>query len=100
VPRVVAKTELQTRFVINITLPGGFQMKSEVKPETQAKETRKTISEELFLKELQKVAPEAADLASWALANANQHKLQIDWGSAGPSLKYLDEGSGAYFDFT
>jgi hypothetical protein len=64
VPRVVAKTELQTRFVIDITLPGGFQMKSEVKPETQAKETRKTISEELFLKELQKVAPEAADLAS------------------------------------
>ena len=96
-PRVVAKTELHPRIVIDVTLADGIQMKSKIREESSIHARGKTISEEEFFEQLKKLSPQAHDLAEWALVHAKEHQLTVDWGSGGPSLKY--EADGAVFNF-
>jgi hypothetical protein len=98
-PRIIAKTELHPRIVIDIALADGLQMKSQIKKESPAHATRSTISAERFFEELKKASPSASELAEWALEHAAEHQLAIDWGAGGPSLKYFEESSGATFNF-
>ena len=96
-PRIVAKTELHPRIVIDISLAEGIQMKSQIKPESPTHAMRKTISAEEYFEQLKKISPKAYELAEWALAHAPEHQLTVDWGTGGPSLKY--EANGAIFNF-
>jgi hypothetical protein len=96
-PRLVAKTELHPRIVIDISLADGIQMKSQIKHESPTHVMRKTISSEEFFEQLKKLSLKAYDLAEWALAHAKEHQLTVDWGTGGPSLKY--EANGAIFNF-
>jgi hypothetical protein len=98
-PRVMAKTELHIRAVIEVKLPDDVQMRSEVRREIPGKQTRTSISEEQFFEELEKAAPAAVEFARWAISEAKQHQLETDWGGYGPSLKYRDELSGTEFSF-
>jgi hypothetical protein len=98
-PRIVAKTELHPRVVIEIALADGLQMKSQIRQESMTRATRSTISAEKFFEQLKKAFPRASELAEWALEHAEEHQLSIDWGAAGPSLKYFEESSGATFNF-
>jgi len=97
--RVVAKTELHVRDVIEFVLPDSAQIRHTVKHEEPGRPTRTTISEEKFLEELGKVSPDAVELVKWAIENAEEHQLQPDWGAQGVSLKYLDDYTGAQFSF-
>ena len=99
-PRIIAKTELHVRSVIDIRLPEGARMASTI-PD-QGKGTTKgttitTITLEEFREKLGKVSPVAVELANWAITKAGEHQLRVDWGAQGPSLKYKDDYSGAEF---
>ncbi len=103
-PRVVAKTVLHTRAVIDIRVPENFLMKSaiasEPSPEKNTILRNTVLTEELFLDALKGSSPEAAhEVATWALANAPDHRLQVVWQGAGPSFKYRDEQSEMDFNF-
>ena len=97
-PRVVAQTQLDLRAVIEIKLPEGATMSTEVKPEKPGTTARTSISERQFFEELGKISPPAVELVKWATAEAPQHQLAVDWGAAGPILKYVDE-RGEEFNF-
>ena len=97
-PRVVAKTKLEPRIVIDITLADGIQMKSQVKQDSPAHVVRTTISSEAFFEQLKKMSPQGCALAEWALVQAEEHQLIVDWGTLGPSLKFEDAG-GQRFNF-
>lgn len=97
-PRVVAQTQLYVRTVIEIRLPAGTEMRTEVKPERPGKASRTSISEEQFFEELGEISPAAAELAKWAIAEAPQHQLIVDWGARGAILKFFDE-RGEEFNF-
>lgn len=97
-PRVVEQTQLDVRAVIEIKLPAGAEMKTEVRPEKSSKTGRTSISEEQFLEELERRSPAAMQLAKWAIEEAPKHQLIVDWGGQGPSLKYRD-GEGEEFSF-
>jgi hypothetical protein len=98
-PRVVAKTELHPRIVIDIALAEGLQMKSQIRQESPTHATRSTISAERFVEELKKASPSASELAEWALEHAAEHQLAIEWGAEGPSLKYFEESRRAKINF-
>ncbi|HEY4739245.1 MAG TPA: hypothetical protein VIH76_01475 [Candidatus Acidoferrales bacterium] len=98
-PRIVAKTELQPRIVIEIALADGLQMKSQIRQESPTPATRSTISVESFFEQLKKTSLRASEVAEWALERAAEHQLTIDWGAVGPSLKYFEESSVAAFNF-
>jgi hypothetical protein len=98
-PRIVAKTQLHPRIVIDIGLADGLHMKTRVnQQESSTAATRSTISAEKFFEDVKKTSPAAFELVEWALEHARAHQLRIDWGAAGPSLKYEDS-RGTEFNF-
>ena len=96
-PRVVGQTRLDIRAVIEIKLPAGAEIKTEITAEKPDK-PRTSITEEQFFEELKTISPVAMEFVKWALSEAPQHQLAVDWGGAGPSLKYVD-GTGEEFSF-
>jgi len=94
-PRVVGQTCLDVRAVIEIKLPTGAEMKTEVRTESPEGAARTSISEEQFFEGLER---NDVELAKWAITEAPQHQLVVDWGGSGPSLKYRDD-SGEEFSF-
>jgi hypothetical protein len=97
-PRLVAQTELYVRTVIEIRLPAGVEMRTEVKPERPGNTSRTSISEEQFFEELCDISQAAGELAKWAIAEAPRHQLIVDWGARGAILKFFDE-RGEEFNF-
>jgi hypothetical protein len=97
-PRVVGQTRLDVRAVIEIKLPTGAEMKTELMTEKPAGAARTSISEEQFFEELERNSPEEVALAKWAITEAPEHQLFVDWKGSGPILKYRD-GSGETFNF-
>jgi hypothetical protein len=84
--------------VIEIRLPAGAEMRTEVKSERPGKASRTSISEEQFFEELREASPAGAELAKWAIAEAPQHQLIVEWGARGAILKFFDE-RGEEFNF-
>ncbi len=97
-PRVVAQTKLEVRAVIEIKLPDGIETKVEVKPEKPSKPDTTSISREQFFEELERIDGDAACLVKWAITEAPQHQLVVDWGAQGPNLKFRDS-NGEEFSF-
>jgi hypothetical protein len=98
-PRVVAQTRLEVRSVVQITVPGEARFKTELVKEEVTRLARTSISEQQFYEELSHVSLTAADLVRWALTEASNHQLRVDWGGGGPILKYRDEHLGEDFSF-
>jgi len=98
-PRILAKTELHPRIVLDITLADGIQMKSHIRQQSPTHTSRTNVTAEEFFRLLKEEAPTASELAEWALSNATEHQLRVDWGATGPSLKYIEETSGEDFNF-
>lgn len=100
-PRILARTREITRAIVEIKVPvklGDIDVTLPSEPEQ--KKLRRKITEEEFVEQLQKVAgAEAVKFARWVLDNAESHDLQIDWGEAGPMLKYIDPATGKFFTF-
>jgi len=98
-PRIVAKTTLHHRVVIDIALADGVNMKSQIRQQSSPRSTGSTISAEAFFEQLRSVSPVASELAGWALEHAPEHQLTADWGASGPSIKYSSESIGTSFNF-
>jgi len=99
-PRVLARTREVTRATVEIKVPIGradvqVTLPVEKPPEPPG---RHPITEAAFFEQLAKVTgPEVGEFARWVLDTAPDHSLEIDWGEAGPVLKYTDEATGDSF---
>jgi hypothetical protein len=95
-PRVFALTRLDIRAVIKFELADGIQSRSEGGPVKPVNVDTSSISSERFFDELGKVSPIAVDLVKWAIAEAPEHQLEVDWKATGPMLKYRHEFGRAF----
>ena len=90
-PRIMPRTQEVTRAIVEIK---GSIRPSDVIITTPSDKPgkdrpRRKLTEEAFLEQLAaNTTPEVVELARWALENAADHNLDIDWGDAGPLLKY------------
>ena len=101
-PRLLARTCEVTRAVVEVKTtvePSGIVV---TVPETEPPKQsgRKKLSEDLYFEELQKLnCPEATELARWVLDTAVSHDLYIEWGGAGPLLKWAKEETDEGYTF-
>lgn len=101
-PRILARTREITRAVVEIKVPVSPADVEITLPAEEAPgpRTRRPITEEEFFDELGKnTGPEVIEFARWALDNAEDHELTVDWRQAGPLLKYVDPTTGDFFTF-
>lgn len=101
-PRILARTREINRATVEIKVtvqPTDIQVT--IPPESDQKKTsRRPITEKEFLEQLQTLNdPRAVEFARWVLENAEAHDLTIDWGDAGPLLKYGNPIKGRYLNF-
>ena len=100
-PKILMRTKEITRAIVEIKIPASrsdvvVSLPSE--PPDRPQPPRKTITEEEFLEELQQSSGDGAvNFAKWALEQAVDRKLRIDWKDAGPLLKYDDPETGEFF---
>jgi hypothetical protein len=90
-PRVVARTQVGRRIIVEIRLPEGASMKTQVAPGDIRE------PEEQYYKELGDASPVAVELVKWVIAEAPDHQLAVDWRKNGPILKYR-HGDGTDFN--
>jgi hypothetical protein len=99
-PRVIAQTQFGVRTLVEIKLPQGAQIRTEVAATEPAKPAGGSISEEQFYEQLGRISPPAAELVKWAVKEAKKHHLTVSWKAAmGPILWYRDERTGEDFNF-
>jgi len=100
-PRIIARTKEITRAIVEIRTPVSPKDISVRLPDEKstAKSTRrKRITESEFLEEIRSsVGADAVDFATWVFEQAEEHELTIDWGNAGPMLKYEHPETGEFF---
>ena len=102
-PRIVARTREVTRAVVEITTtvqPDAIHVSVPPTP-TKAQGERRPITERAFLDQLsESSSPEVVTFAQGVLEQAPAHDdLTIEWGEAGPLLKYEDAETGHSFTF-
>ena len=101
-PRIVARTREVTRAVVEIKTtvqPDEIHVSVPSAP-PKAQSGRTNITESAFLEQLsQSSSPEVVTFAQWVLEQAPAHDLTIEWGEAGPLLKYEDAETGHFFTF-
>jgi len=100
-PRVLARTKEITRAIVELKSPS---LRSDIvvslppEPSGKSKSSRRRITEEEFMEELQRSSgSEAVNFAKWILEQAEDRGIRIDWKDAGPLLKYDDPESGEFF---
>ena len=99
-PRLLTRTREVVRAVVEVkTTVEQAQVSVTMPAEERSRRApiRAPITEEAFLEELRIGAPEAVEFASWVIEEAPKHSLELDWGDAGPLLKYVDKDSGHEF---
>lgn len=88
-PRVVAETREITRAVVEIRFaakPGDVVVRP---AETGVVKTGSgSLSQKEYFEQLSTVSAELPDLVATVLAEAPRHGLSVEWGRAGPMLKY------------
>ena len=101
-PRIVARTREVTRAVVEIKTtvqPDEIHVSVPSAP-PKAQSGRTNITESAFLEQLsQSSSPEVVTFAQSVLEQAPAHDLTIEWGEAGPLLKYEDAETGHSFTF-
>ena len=99
-PRIVARTREVTRAVVEIKTtvqPDEIHVSVPSAP-TEAQSGRTKITERAFLERLAtSSSPEVVAFAKWVLEQAHAHDLTIEWGEAGPLLRYEDDDTGDRF---
>lgn len=99
-PKILVRTKEITRAIVELKIPASrSDVTVSLPTETSGKtSSRKRITEEEFLEELQESSGDnAVQFAKWVLDQAEEHGLWIDWKDAGPLLKYDDPESGDFF---
>jgi hypothetical protein len=99
-PKILVRTKEITRAIVELKIPASrSDVTVSLPTETSGKtSSRKRITEEEFLEELQESSGDnAVQFAKWVLDQAEEHDLWIDWKDAGPLLKYDDSESGDFF---
>lgn len=99
-PKILVRTKEITRAIVELKIPASrSDVTVSLPTETSGKtSSRKRITEEEFLEELQESSGDnAVQFAKWVLGQAEVHDLWIDWKDAGPLLKYDDPESGDFF---
>jgi hypothetical protein len=95
-PRLLTRTQEVVRAVVEIrTTVEPTSISVEVPPVGSIE--RAPITEDAFFRELGKNAPKVVDFARRVLEQAPHHNLDIEWGDAGPILKYYEPDSGEFF---
>ena len=101
-PRIVARTREVTRAIVEIKTtvqPDEIHVSVPSAP-PKAQSGRTNITESAFLEQLsQSSSPDVVTFAQWVLEQALAHDLTIEWGEAGPLLKYEDAETGHFFTF-
>jgi len=99
-PKILARTREIVRAIVELKIPASYSDISVSLPPEDSKTSsvRKRITEEEFFEELEKSSGnKSVEFAKWALDQAEDHGLRIDWRDAGPMLKYDDPESGEFF---
>ncbi|MCD6297632.1 MAG: hypothetical protein J7M30_10810 [Deltaproteobacteria bacterium] len=100
-PKILVRTKEITRAIVELRIPASrsdvvVSLPSE--PSEKSISSRKRITEEEFLEDLQQSSGNGAvDFAQWVLEQAADQGLRIDWKDAGPLLKYDDPESSEFF---
>ncbi|MEX0700820.1 MAG: hypothetical protein WD069_01880 [Planctomycetales bacterium] len=101
-PRIVARTREVERAIVTIRgdiKPGDVEVSfPPVNPIIPP--PRRTITEQEFLEELRAAGgPDIVEFSSSVIADAANHDLEVQWGTFGPSLRYVDDEAGMVITF-
>jgi len=101
-PRIIARTKEITRAIVEIRTsvsPKDISVRLPDERSTAKSSRRKRITEDEFLEEIaSSVGPDAVDFVKWVFEQTEDHDLTIDWGNAGPMLKYEHPETGEQFN--
>ncbi|MEJ2725531.1 MAG: hypothetical protein P8175_12975 [Deltaproteobacteria bacterium] len=102
-PKILARTKEVTRAVVELKIPvsrSDIAVSLPTEPSGPGS-TRRRITEEEFFEELEKSSEqkgkETVQFAKWILDESYRRRFEIDWGDAGPIIKYVSPESGNFF---
>lgn len=99
-PRILARTQVVARTVIEIKVPLRASEIVVASVETETKAFSGSITEDEYYRKLNEAAgAKVEEFVRGVLAVASDHGLWAQWMKAGPVLKYDDELSDTFFNF-